>query len=327
VTSQRKGIVAIGHVLIDGIGNATNKFLNRFGDLPSPTHVTPLFMEKFCKSLSQDSGLLYEGISWSLGGGVAIMAKAACALGLYAEVWASAGLDEHGKFLAREMSRAGIAAHFLPSDKPTGVFCSFGTLDGNKRIVVSQGAAMDLRGFKIPDEIFHPDCAFYIDGLLIDSPEWLAAQAGKAKANGMLVAMDLSTQGNAKANSFQLKKFAHSFCDIVFANKEEFQALGSLAGSETNNRTKWVVKKDRRGAALFHAGKWVEAATVAYEPVDDTGAGDVFSAGFMRAYLEGFDDLRCLRCANAVAARAIRYRGSAFDARDLQQAFEDERRI
>ena len=314
-----KGVLAVGHILADCIGSETAELADRLGGMASPVHVDSIFMGELCDFLASS----VRNLSWTAGGGATNMAKAARGLGMDAEVWACAGRDERGDFLAAELAKAGISAHLTESDKPTGVFCSFAAQDGGRRIIVSQGAARDIRGVEIPDVAFRRGWVLYIDGLLIDSLPWLKALAGKAKAKGMLVAMDLSTPGNAASQAGKLAEFSASFCDIVFANEKEFAALrNSLPRGSLPGEPQWVLKKGRRGAALLSGGRMTEAPAVAIEAVDDTGAGDAFAAGYLGARMEGFSDMRCLQCGNAVASAAIMGRGSGFDAGRILKAYE-----
>ena len=310
---------------MDGIGRATDAFFERFGRLSSPAHIDSALMEEFCAALEGESPLTEEPVAWSLGGGVAIMAKAALALGTSAEVWANVGRDGRGRFLTQEMAGAGAATHFLLSDLPTGIFCSLSTIDGGKRIIVNPGAARDIRGTDMLTASFRPGWIFYIDGLLIDSPSWLASQAEKAKAKRMTIAMDLSTPANAKRYASELVHFAEDFCDLVFANEDEFAALGQLPRHASKDKTAWVVKRGGHGSILLKEGRIEEAAAVKTEAIDDTGAGDVFAAGFLNARFEGRTDGECLRLGNAVAAAALRFHGSNFNPAALKRAYEDER--
>jgi sugar/nucleoside kinase (ribokinase family) len=339
-----KGVAAIGHVLVDGIGRATEAFIERFGGLPSPAHVDPSLMEELCASLGfpgsawTEAGPAASGavgaapapaeVSWRAGGGAAILTRAASALGVPAEVWGSLGRDGRGAFLAKELAAAGVGVHLIESEKPTGIFCRLSSADG-KRIVVSTGAARDIRGVEIPESAFRQGWAFHIDGLLIDSPEWLATQTAKAKSAGMLIAMDLSIPTNARSYASALLVFVNTYCDIVFANEEEYRAVGGLppasppSESATAPSPKWVVKRGKRGAALWDGLRWIEVSAVRdIEPADDTGAGDIFAAGFLSATLEGRSDEDCLRAGNAVASAAMGGRGHIYGPGILKMALE-----
>lgn len=322
---QQNGIMAVGHVLVDTIGDATEMFVERFGDMVSPAHVTPEKMRHFYSAMAREPGLLRAPLAWTAGGGVSIVAKAALALGMPAEVWGAVGRDEEGAFLARDLAEAGVKTKFLLSEVPTGSFCGIATPGGGKKIIVNPGAAKTIRNVPIPAEAFHDGWVFYLDGLLIDSPAWLAEQAEKAKAKGMSIAMDVSTSANAKRHAAALLDFANAYCDVVFANEAEFQALGGTGVVGARLKPKWVVKEGENGATIYAQGLRKHAEALKTESVDDTGAGDVFSAGFLLASFEGFEGGACLRMGNAVASAALRFRGSGFDPRALERAYEDER--
>ena len=319
------GIMAVGHVLVDGIGVAAGGFVERFGAISSPAHINPERMELFCRTLEEDNSLLETPLEWTAGGGIAIMAKAALALGIQSELWASVGRDERGKFLARKMAEAGCKTCFLESASPTGVFCSIAMPGGGKKIIVSPAAAREIRGAEIPDEAFHEGWIFYLDGLLIDSPAWLASLAAKAKTKGMMIAMDLSTPANAKSHAAALLGFAEAFCDVVFANEAEFSALGAAPLKGSREGPLWVVKKGEKGASIYSEEGVEHAKSERVEVVDDTGAGDSFSAGFLLGRMEGLNGKACLKLGNAVAAAALGFRGSNFEGRVLKKAYEDER--
>jgi sugar/nucleoside kinase (ribokinase family) len=140
----------------------------------------------------------------------------------------------------------------------------------------------------------------------------------------MLVAMDLSTPSNVTSHAIELVDFSASCCDIVFANEFEFDALLRIIPREgIPGGPQWVLKKGRRGAALFSGKRMIEAPALEIEAIDDTGAGDAFAAGFLRARMDGLDDMRCLQCGNAVAAAVIMGRGSGFDAGAIMAAYEE----
>jgi len=327
VSFSQKGIVGIGHVLLDGIGVASESYLLRYGNLQSPAHVSSGLMEEFLKALEEDRSLLSAPMFWSAGGGITIMGKASRALGLEVDIWACIGNDARGDLLENELTSLGIRFHSATSKKPTGIFCSLAISGGGKRIIVSPGAARDIRGFNIPDEVFVPGKILYIDGLLINSRQWLGELATKAKANDMKVAFDLSTPGNARRFAAEIVDFSTSCCDYVFANEEEFKALAPVLNCGSSSSTRWVVKRGSQGAYFIHGNSRIEAEARKTEAVDDTGAGDAFAAGFLYGVLEGLDDMECLSMGNSAGSIAVNTRGSNFDSGKMRQTVEMARRI
>ncbi len=304
------GLVAVGHVLLDYIGQAYGDAASLIEPFPSHTHVDPATMAEIVRSLSRDKKSLSR---WRSGGGSANAVKAWARLGLPANLVGCVGRDDGAALLRQELSgtlpnqesgQAGIEPILFESDKPTGRFCRFDT-PGGKKIVASPAAARDIRRFDIPEKLFVEGSILHIDGLLIDNPAWLDNIASRAIAAGMIVSLDVSTPFNAMRRGAEIVEFALRRCDFVFANEAEWGALCRAAPGEffAGSDTVWVVKRGADGASALEKGRWIEepAARIC-RPEDDIGAGDAFAAGFLAARMEGEAAAGCLARGNENAA-------------------------
>lgn len=79
-----------------------------------------------------------------------------------------------------------------------------------------------------------------------------------------------------------------------------------------------VIKLGPRGSAALDQGRLLLAPSIAVDPVDTTGAGDCFDAGFLDAWLAGAPPARCLRAGNICGALSTRAAGgiAAFPTRE-----------
>jgi sugar/nucleoside kinase (ribokinase family) len=125
------------------------------------------------------------------------------------------------------------------------------------------------------------------------------------RAKGMKLIMD----GNAPEEPTLVMpevRVAVSSVDVFLANSREarhmtgaydvVQALRSL-----NELCPLVVIKDGGAGAYGCArGEIVHAPAIPLTPIDTTGAGDCFNAGFVRAWLDGLPLDECLRWGNVV---------------------------
>jgi sugar/nucleoside kinase (ribokinase family) len=106
--------------------------------------------------------------------------------------------------------------------------------------------------------------------------------------------------------------------DLFFPNEEEARritgratasdAARALRGERDGARPIVVVKRGAEGALAIDAdGEETSIGAFEIEPLDSTGAGDAFDAGFLRAWLEGQPTSTCL--SEAAAAGALSTRG------------------
>ncbi len=72
-----------------------------------------------------------------------------------------------------------------------------------------------------------------------------------------------------------------------------------------------VVKDGSRGAYAYVEGEIIHAPAIAVTPLDTTGAGDCFNAGYIKAWLSGLPAAECLRWGNVVGGLSTTMRGGA----------------
>jgi sugar/nucleoside kinase (ribokinase family) len=103
--------------------------------------------------------------------------------------------------------------------------------------------------------------------------------------------------------------------DVVFVNERE-AALYAGADGWRGARAFWrarpglvVVKRGARGSVALGPDGEQSAPAPRVVPVDTTGAGDAFNAGFLVAWLGGRTVIECLRAGNRLGAASTRKAG------------------
>jgi sugar/nucleoside kinase (ribokinase family) len=125
-------------------------------------------------------------------------------------------------------------------------------------------------------------------------------------AGGMKLAMD----GNTPDEEHVSKSRAHAVfrqLDMLLPNATEAREITGEQDLEAAIRAlaklcPLIVVKDGPGGAYGceNDGEIVHVPALPLTPLDTTGAGDCFNAGFLRAWLDGKSLVECLRWGNAV---------------------------
>jgi sugar/nucleoside kinase (ribokinase family) len=102
---------------------------------------------------------------------------------------------------------------------------------------------------------------------------------------------------------------------LFLPNEVELAAItgcGDMAGglrALQNGQTRTVVKRGQLGCASLDEGQLLVVPAFAIDPVDSTGAGDSFDAGFLHAWLRGRPLLECMRWGSACGSLSTRRTG------------------
>ncbi len=260
----------------------------------------------------------------SAGGGAANTMRTAAMLGLPAAFVGCVGEDDLGTRYGEDLARSGVACHLCRSPEPTGVYCALIRPDGGRTLLVSPGAALDLGLAGVPASIFRPGALLYLEGFLARRRELLEDCVARAGDSGMTVALDLGSQTLVRAERDFLLDFISRSVDLLFAIEDEFAALVDLPLRKGlglfDDKLEIVIKRAERGALWASGGTVVESPVRELRPVDETGAGDAFAAGFLAGRERHLLPERCLRLGNRVAEEVLSVPALGVDPKRLRRA-------
>ncbi|HEX4526490.1 MAG TPA: carbohydrate kinase family protein [Gaiellaceae bacterium] len=202
------------------------------------------------------------------GGQAANVAAWSSALGADARFVGRLGDDAAGEIVARALRAHGVEV-VGPVLGRTGVVVSIAS-DGDRTMASDRGSAPDLMPQDLDASWFDCDVLHLSGYSLLREPIAAAAvaAAGAARAQGGLVAVDVSTW-TLVDDAFRTR-LRELVPDVVFATEREREAVGELD-------SRWVVKRGAKGLTVD--GR--DYAAPATEVVDTTGAGDALAAGFL----------------------------------------------
>ena len=313
-------IVGIGNALMDVIAFVDEAYAPKLGfHNNSVSHLDSARLDAILKDLPD--------ATVSAGGGAANAVRAAAFLGASAAYAGMVGEDEFGRRYAEDIAASGVEAFLSVSGAETGVYCALIRPEGGRTLLVSPGAALDL-GLEPPkDTFFRPGATLFLECFLLRDRAFFMDCLRRARATGMDIAIDLSSSDLTARNRDFIIAMLPDFCDILFANEDEFVALAGLPLREglelfAQDEMEIVVKRAEMGAVWACGGRVVSSPVREMRPVDGTGAGDAFAAGFLHGRALGLAPERCLRLGNRVAEEILGVPGFGVDPDRVRRAAE-----
>jgi ribokinase len=211
------------------------------------------------------------------GGQAANVAAWVADLGGRARFVGKRGADDAGTLAATRLRELGVEIAGPMEPEGNGVIVSLVHPTGERTMCADRGVAVDLRPEEL-DPAWFRDCDhLHVSGyaLLREPVRDAGARAVElARGAGARVSVDLSSWSVIR--DYGATRFRDDLVrlvpDVVFANEEEDAIVGGPIDGVT-----WIVKRGSVGACF----DGVERAAVPVEPVDSTGAGDAFAAGWL----------------------------------------------
>lgn len=283
-----KRIIGIGNALVDILTLIPNEELLETLNLPKGSMQLVDF--EFANNLSA----LTSGLSKSMasGGSAANTIHGLARLGVETAFIGHVGQDETGEFFQKDMKSAGIRPLLFTSNSPSGIANALITPDGERTFATFLGAAIELSADHLQASLFEGYDLLYVEGYLVQNEALLLKAMQLAKACGLQVALDLASYNVVEANKLLLEKVLNEYVDIVFANEEEARALSGLPPLESLDQladkcSLAIVKTGAKGSMAKSGSQKIEVGVIKANPIDTTGAGDLYAAGFLHAYLNG----------------------------------------
>jgi ribokinase len=259
-----------------------------------------------------EAGSTLKGATFALGmgGKGSNQAVAARRLGAEVALWTAVGEDDFGRMGAALWDHEGVrATHVKRTKTPTMVGAILLEPDGENRIVVADGALLDLCPDDLGDfgnEVDNADVCL----VSLEIPEAAAAAVlGRAREAETMTILN-------PAPASDLPDSMLSLADYLTPNYSEACRLAGTTGEQTAEDVCRRLRERYEGVivmtlgadgVLIDNGRTTTSvpASPPQQIVDTTGAGDAFSAAFAVAIAEGFDVVEAATAGAAAGAHAV----------------------
>lgn len=220
------------------------------------------------------------------GGSVCNTMRAMAYLGANAGFIGKIGSDSVGSYYEQSVLKAGVSPYFIKTDGVSGSCTVLISPDGERTMGTFLGPGPTITGDEIEEEYLKKYHCIYIEGYLIVNEPLMRATMEKAKRLGLKVALDLSNYNIVNAFKGMLEDIIPKYVDILFSNESEAEAFTGLQAEEAVKKLSQIVDISivtlgKKGALIGSRGEIVSVPAEGGKPIDTTGAGDNFAAGFL----------------------------------------------
>jgi sugar/nucleoside kinase (ribokinase family) len=245
----------------------------------------------------------------SPGGQTATVLCACAALGLRTRYVGTISSDENGRLVRDAMGTRGVdVSGAISRDAPNAYAVILLAEDAGERIVLwDRPQDMTLAAADIPLDVAAGARLVHVDD--VDGEGAIAA--GRAGiAAGLPVTSDLEAvkpHTSAMLDAVTVPIFAQGVAEHLSGERDLEAALRKL---RKPHMTHLCTTLGASGAVILAGDRFIHQPAFAIDPIDTTGAGDIFRAGFIYAVLRGDRPDSILRFACAAAAVSCTRRGA-----------------
>ena len=250
------------------------------------------------------------------GGSTSNMLRALASFGQRCAIVGKVGTDEMGQRYVQSMTELEITPRLAETSTHTSIVLSMVTPDGERTMRTFMGASAEFHPNELDPSDFEGVQLFHVEGYSFYN-EGLTERAMRlAKNAGAKVSLDLSSFEVVRIFKEPILHCLHTFVDIVLANEQEVRELSGFYEEEEGCDflgefcETVVVMMGKRGGWVRHVDKKIRYPAVVVTPIDTTGAGDVFTSGFLHGYLCDFDLKEAARLGAMAASMVVQEIGA-----------------
>jgi len=307
-------VVGIGNAVVDVITQSTDTFLAEMG-------IAKGIMQLVETQRSEELFSAMDERVQTPGGSVANTIAGIGSLGLATGFIGRVRDDELGHFYADAMTREGIDFVNAPvagGELPTSRSMIFVSPDGERSMNTYLGISAELGPDDVDESVAAGAEVVFLEGYLFDKDKGKDAfirTARACRAAGGKAGIAISDPFCVERHRADFVSLIENEMDFVIGNEAEIRSLYQDNDLEADLARVAaacqlvVCTRSGDGVSIMHEGKRTDIPVTKIVPVDATGAGDQFAAGFLFGLVSGRDMETCGRMGNVCAAEVISHIG------------------
>jgi sugar/nucleoside kinase (ribokinase family) len=287
----RYQVVGIGNAIVDVLSQTDDDFLEHMG-------ITKGVMQLIERERAEALYAAMDARTQAPGGSVANTLAGLGNLGLSTAFIGRVRDDALGRFYARSMAGEGtdfVNAPVAGGELPTSRSMIFVTADGERSMNTYLGISAELGPDDVAEVVAGSAQLLFLEGYLFDKDKGKAAFLKAVKAchgGGGRAGIALSDPFCVDRHRADFRRLVRDEMDYVIGNEHEWEALyqcglDAALAQAASDCAMVVCTRSGADVVLIGQGERVTVPVHRVVPVDATGAGDQFAAGFLYGYASG----------------------------------------
>lgn len=286
---RSEGILVVGSPRVHLIAHVDEKTFNRM-DASRGSSVAVS-----CKEFDDLLMRLRKPIQRSVGGSAVNVSSALARMYGRTTLLGRIGFDLNGGYCRHFLKKEGILCwFFVDRELATGRVLVLVTPDGERSMISCLGAADYFKVSELTGSEFHRIGIVHFEGYQVSHFEAINRMMRMSVGAGSMISLDLASKDWVKAKLKEFRFLIHEFVDILFGNLSQMQALMEIEDPQTicqllSTQLYLVcLTVGDKGVWVGFDNQTYFFPTLRVDPVDTTGAADLFCAGILHGVRWGW---------------------------------------
>jgi sugar/nucleoside kinase (ribokinase family) len=257
------------------------------------------------------------------GGAAANVAVVASSLGLKSSLVSAVGGDFHGSDYQKrlENNNINILDMIVVEDDKTPTAFVLTDRNHDQIFYFYWGAAAKFKESEVPYDAIKNTRSVH---LATGDPSFNLKCGRFAREEGKTISFDPGQDLHMYSSQdlFEVLKVS----DILFGNHHEIERILNNLKMDVDELRRFgpsiVVETRGINGSVIYSDETIKVNALKRDPVDPTGAGDSYRAGFLKSYLEGESLLYCGKLASAVSSFVVEAEGCQTNVPNLKMVHE-----
>ncbi len=279
-------VLGLGGPLMDRLMRVSDAFIEKLNGIKGGAEAVDLSrLDAIAKETGAEEVLVPGGATANTIKGLALLGQPCALLG-------KAGRDRIGEYYLKRLADLNIHSLVTYGEGPSGQVLCLITPDGERTQRPFPGASGEITPAEVREEHLRPARLVILEGFAFRNRGLLQHTVKVARACGCTIALGASAYEIVEEYRSDFDElFAMDAVDILFTNADEARALTGCGPEEAvellaERCPMAIVTMGKEGCVVKSREERVRYKGAPVRPVDTTGAGDLFAAGFLHGVLQ-----------------------------------------